>query len=307
MDKFGYGYKYARESYNNFKLYNIMAWNVSELKEIDSVVFTTGIPTGSYVCNDGELLYLTTSGGSTGRIYYADLSSSPYNVNGVSFSSITLPKGVFESRSYSLDFSQDGGYAYILGTDEVLYQLEVGTPFDLSSVDSSGLLAYLDLSAYGARQVQISPQGEFLFVRDGNSVVTVFECYLGNYDISDVMWLGDWTVYDSMSNPIVDSFFFGKTKHLQAYGGGVFMHGYYFSGSEGLLYKENIVPGDDFPSGSQFISSDTVFNNLSTTMDSIFITANGKHLYVTSHGSTTATRRIHHYEMKSPRPVMSIV
>ena len=111
--------------------------------------------------NDGTSMYL--SGNTTRQIHQYTLSTA-FDVSTASYANKSLSWGSQDTTSRGIGLSHDGKHVFVMADDDVIYQYNLSTAFDVSTGSYSGLSLNVSTQDLNALDVQFNDDTSKMYV-----------------------------------------------------------------------------------------------------------------------------------------------
>ena len=154
---------YATDSIYQYSLST--AWDISTAT-YDNVSLdisaTNPYPTCLKFNNDGTKLWVVSPNvlAGTSESIYEYGFTTPYDLSTASYSNVNIDLSSQESRPHGIDFSPDGTKMFMIGwTQDRVFQYDLSTAWDITSVTYSGKSSFQISSTYGQTPQDSTPKG----------------------------------------------------------------------------------------------------------------------------------------------------
>lgn len=247
-------------------------------------------PKGFYFKPDGTKMYVVSGDddSKTSSLYQYDLSGSPWDALTSSYGGVNLGDGAFSTSSWEdVVFRPNGERVYIVGSnesgDDFLFQVDLGTAWDLSSVDSVDGKTINETQAVSSLSVKKDGSKVYFLDRTSGNIYQYGTDVDWNFNASSSENISFDTGLDSPTGMFVRRD--GRKMHL-------------YDRNQNLVYEYDI-PSTDYtlsdisPEGEAF-SSDLE----NREYKGIEFSPNGTKFYVS--GSSSSTNEVVQYNLPSP-------
>ena len=230
---------------------------------------------------------------------------TPYSIGNIYWTGVTFDVTALDSTPSRMDITSDGTKILVYGTgNDRTYQLDLSTPFDLSTAVNNGVKSEQIAQSY---EMFISDDGNFVSGRLYSDTIFTYKID-GTADVTYPTvttpsgYISDWNFdFDYIIDQNKNHTSAGTYDHI------LFISNdgsklYQSNGSTKIIYQYDLSIAYDVTSKSNNPVSTVTLNNLSNNVECMWISSDGVNMYIGD-----LSNRLYHYTLGTPSDLSTAV